>query len=283
MKDYKFTVFTPVFNGAKTIHRVFDSMITQTYKNWEWIIVNDGSTDDSDYIIKSQMANITITGITYITQENAGKHIAWNRAVKMASGDFFVPADCDDSFIPEALEFFNMKANELMGDDFCKSQLSGISVCTYDPGTGELKGTPYPKDGIISDDIELRYRFQVKGEKWGCVRVDLLKQRLFPEFKSKFYCEDYLWYYFPLVGYRKANYNKKIRAYYYEPMSLTNNASFRMSPEMAAMFADYLWWKLRKAGPVILKYSAIGYLRLLFDFTQSLLKWVILAIFRKER
>ena len=50
--DYKFTVFTPCYNGEKTIHRVFESMNAQTYTNWEWIIINDGSTDNSDSVIK---------------------------------------------------------------------------------------------------------------------------------------------------------------------------------------------------------------------------------------
>ena len=51
MKNYKFTVFTPCYNGANTIERVFDSMNAQTYSNWEWIIINDGSTDDSEVVI----------------------------------------------------------------------------------------------------------------------------------------------------------------------------------------------------------------------------------------
>lgn len=283
MKEYKFTVFTPCFNGAETIFRVFESMRNQTYDNWEWIIINDGSTDESDKVINDFIQIIGKEKIKYIIQDNKGKHLAWNRAICLATGDFFVPADCDDSFVPETLEFFNEKANELRGEEFGRSDLSGISVCCFDPQTGDIIGTSYPEDGIISDDIELKYRFQVKGEKWGCVRVDLLKRRLFPEIKSKFYCEDYLWYYFPLVGYRKANYNKKIRAYYYEPKSLTNNLDFRLSPDMAAMFVDYSWWKLRKAGPVIWKYSVTGYLRLYFDFFRSLLKWAILAVFKKGK
>lgn len=54
--DYKFTVFTPCYNGEKTINRVFESMNAQTYTNWEWIIINDGSTDDSDNVIKKLIA-----------------------------------------------------------------------------------------------------------------------------------------------------------------------------------------------------------------------------------
>lgn len=59
MHKYSFTVFTPCYNGAKTIHRVFESMKTQTYDNWEWIIVNDGSQDNSDEIIRNEIASLT--------------------------------------------------------------------------------------------------------------------------------------------------------------------------------------------------------------------------------
>lgn len=50
--NYFFTIFTPCYNGAKFIHRVFKSVASQTYKNFEWIIINDGSTDNSDEIIQ---------------------------------------------------------------------------------------------------------------------------------------------------------------------------------------------------------------------------------------
>lgn len=53
MINYKFTIFTPCYNGAKTIKRVFDSVESQTYSNFEWIIVNDGSTDQSDIVIRN--------------------------------------------------------------------------------------------------------------------------------------------------------------------------------------------------------------------------------------
>ena len=235
--DYKFTVFTPCYNGEKTIHRVFESMNAQTYTNWEWIIINDGSTDNSDSVIKELISESKWGGqIQYIKQENAGKHVAWNRAVKMAIGQLFVSADCDDSFVPDTLEFFNQKANELRGADFCGSDLSGISVCCYDPDTNQIVGTLYPQDGIISNDIELAYKYHLSGEKWGCVRVDLLKQRPFPELKGHYYNESFLWYSFPRDGYAKANYNKKVRAYYYEPESLCNNKRSKWDTDKAFMF-----------------------------------------------
>lgn len=66
--DYKFTVFTPCYNGEKTIHRVFESMNAQTYTNWEWIIINDGSTDNSDCVIKELIAESKWGGANTILQ-----------------------------------------------------------------------------------------------------------------------------------------------------------------------------------------------------------------------
>ena len=59
MINYTFTVFTPCYNGEKTIKRVFDSMMAQTYDKWEWIIVNDGSKDKSDEVIREMLTNVT--------------------------------------------------------------------------------------------------------------------------------------------------------------------------------------------------------------------------------
>lgn len=52
MKQFTFTIFVPVYNGEKTLDRVFKSIKSQTYKNFEVIIINDGSTDNSDFIIR---------------------------------------------------------------------------------------------------------------------------------------------------------------------------------------------------------------------------------------
>lgn len=279
MKEYKFTVFTPCYNGEKTIHRVFKSMNNQTYSNWEWIIINDGSTDNSDRVIKKLISNSVFEEkIYYIKQENLGKHLAWNKAVSMASGDFFVPADCDDEFISETLDFFNKKANELRNSSFCDSDLSGISVCCYDKVSGNLIGTPYPEDGIISHDIELVYKYHVRGEKWGCVRVDLLKKRPFPEIKGHFYNESYLWFSFAKDGFLKANFNKKVRAYYFEQNSLINNRIYRFDSDLEYMRMSFELWKINNIGHIIFRYSPKGYLNLYKYLIRAIIKWLVAKI-----
>lgn len=199
--------------------------------------------------------------------------ISWNRALGIATGDFFVPADCDDSFVPETLAFFNEKANELRGSEFCNSELSGISVCCYDPKTSNIIGTQYPEDGIVSNDIELVYKYHVRGEKWGCIRVDLLKERPFPEIKGHFYNENYLWFSFPRDGYLKANYNKKIRAYYFEQNSLTNNKTYRLDSKKAKMQMSFELWKIWNVGSIIFKYFPKDYFKSYIYLTIAFVKY----------
>lgn len=101
-----FTVFTPVFNGEKHIHRVFESISKQLYKNFEWIIINDGSTDNTSVLIKAFIEQHPEIKIIFLEQANSGKHISWNKAVRLANGILFIPADADDYFFPETLSFF---------------------------------------------------------------------------------------------------------------------------------------------------------------------------------
>lgn len=277
MKEYKFTIFTPCYNGENTIHRVFDSVASQTYTNYEWIIVNDGSTDNSKAEIDrlSKQYPQLSEKLTVLEQENKGKHEAWNRAVSMGTGDMFIPADCDDSFVQTTLEFFNKKMNELSGDKFMESNFSGINVCCRDPKTGLAVGTPYPEQGMESNNIELVYRYHVQGEHWGGQRLDLLKKLPFPKVRGHFYTENYMWFSLALQGYKVMCYGATLRDYYYEPASLTNNSKYRFDRNTTAMFMNFSMWELRHAGKAIRKYSWRGYLQLYVDLAKQVVKYVI--------
>lgn len=274
MKNYKFTIFTPCYNGANTLHRVFDSIKYQTYDNWEWIIVNDGSTDSSHEIITRLIKTMPIElqkKVKYIKQNNIGKHITWNKVIKIATGDFFLPADCDDSFLPETLAFFNKAANE---ERELKS-LSGYNVCCYDPNTSKIIGTPFPKDGMLTNNIELQYKYRIKGEHWGCQRLDLLKQYKFPEYKGHFYPENYIWFSFAKDGYYARCFNKALRAYYYEPTSLCNNKVYKFNRNKSIVDLHYSWWVCKNISSIVIKYSLISYIYLYVNLIKAVIKLLL--------
>lgn len=190
MNEILFTVFTPTYNRANTLYRVYDSLCNQTYKNFEWIIVDDGSTDTTKELIQSYIAENKIK-IIYFYQKNSGKHVAVNRGVKLAKGELFVIADSDDSFIPESLEvFYN---NWIMLKDK-QTSYKGITCRCIDEVGNKIGNKSIPKPYYDVDELSFRYKFGYKGELWGAIRTDILKEYPFPECDGlKFYPECIVW------------------------------------------------------------------------------------------
>jgi len=94
-----FSVVIPAFNAARFIRRTIDSVLAQRYCDYEIIVVDDGSTDDSAEVVKSYGPKVR-----YIYQENAGGASAWNTAIAAAKSDWIAFLDHDDEWLPEKLE-----------------------------------------------------------------------------------------------------------------------------------------------------------------------------------
>ena len=96
------TVIVPVYNGEKYLRKNIDSVLAQTYKNWELVLVNDGSSDSSVEIIEEYLKKDS--RIRLINQENAGQSSARNNGAKAAKGEYLAFLDQDDYYTPEHLE-----------------------------------------------------------------------------------------------------------------------------------------------------------------------------------
>ncbi len=103
---YRFTVFTATYNCGHLIHRVFESLRKQTFKDFEWIVVNDGSTDNTEKIVREFETKADFP-VKYYAQENKGKPAATNFGINRAEGELFIILDADDEFVDECLETFN--------------------------------------------------------------------------------------------------------------------------------------------------------------------------------
>lgn len=98
------SVFTCVYNGERTINRVFESMKTLDYPNIEHIIVNDGSTDGTEQLIAQYIEQVSFP-VKYHKKENGGKHTAMNVAWDLAEGEFIIGLDADDELLPHAITY----------------------------------------------------------------------------------------------------------------------------------------------------------------------------------
>ena len=93
------TLLTPTYNRGKLLWRLYESISKQTYRDFEWLIVDDGSTDDTRKVVEEQIlneANNNHLTIRYVYKNNGGKHTAVNKGVDLANGDLIFIADSDD-------------------------------------------------------------------------------------------------------------------------------------------------------------------------------------------
>lgn len=94
------SVIVPVYNKQNQIGRCIESVKSQSYKNWELVLIDDGSTDDSAFIIQSYLSD---SRISYFYKENGGVSSARNMGIKKASGEWVIFLDADDYLLPNAL------------------------------------------------------------------------------------------------------------------------------------------------------------------------------------
>ncbi|NFO34813.1 glycosyltransferase family 2 protein [Clostridium botulinum] len=104
--DKKVSIITPCFNGEEFVGRYIESILNQTYKNIELILVNDGSTDGTEDIIKSYIPKFNNKGmeLKYIYQKNKGQASALNKGLEIFNGDYLTWPDSDDILVRDSIE-----------------------------------------------------------------------------------------------------------------------------------------------------------------------------------
>lgn len=175
--DYQFTVLTPTFNRAHTLGRAYQSLVRQTFRDFEWIVIDDGSTDGTAELVEALQAAASFP-IIYARQENRGKGEAVNHGVGLARGELTAVLDSDDACTPHALERFHAHWTSLPPDE--RSRFAGLTALCMDE-SGRIVGDSFPADVFDSDGLEMQYRFRAHGgEKWMVHRTEVLRQFPFP-------------------------------------------------------------------------------------------------------
>jgi glycosyltransferase involved in cell wall biosynthesis len=188
---YTFTIFTPTYNRRHTLHRVYDSLKQQTFKDFEWLIVDDGSNDDTEGTVKNWQQHATFP-ITYVFQENAGKHNAINKGVSLAKGALFAIADSDDSFIPDTLQIFYDTWLLIPADE--QSKYAGIWAMCMDE-KGNIIPDSFPESPWDCTVEQRLYKNKINGEKWHVERIEVMREFPFPSLKIKgfYFPEGIIW------------------------------------------------------------------------------------------
>ena len=189
MKKTKFSIITPTFNRAHILHRVFLSLKNQSfdYDEFEWIVVDDGSTDETELKIREYIG-LGLFSIKYLKQGNKGKHVAVNYALDFIKGDLVIIADSDDEFVPSTLDVFYRHWSDYGSESTC-----GIKCIVKNQNNFIFqKGFKNPK--IVKFDEYQEIEKNHPGEGWFCIRSDIMKAHKFPVFEGeKFLPESLVW------------------------------------------------------------------------------------------
>jgi glycosyltransferase involved in cell wall biosynthesis len=235
-----FTVFTPTYNRAHTLHRVYDSLCAQTLRDFEWIVIDDGSTDGTANLVANWVTSADFP-VRYFKQEHRGKHIAHNLAVREARGQFVAPLDSDDALPPASLERISASWNTIPVSR--RAGYSGVGGLCCDQ-YGKIIGDFFPESPLDASLRVLIYALRVRGEKWGVTRTDILRQYPFPELPGTQFVPEGLVGLQMSKNYKRRYVNEVFRVYYRfeheEPgRNLTNRAS--ISTNAPGRLYYYLW------------------------------------------
>jgi glycosyltransferase involved in cell wall biosynthesis len=173
---YTFTVYTGTRNRAHTLDRPYRSLQSQTFGDFEWLVVDNDSTDGTPELIAAWQAEADFP-IRYIRHTNRGHHGSSNVAVQEAHGELFLTLDSDDGAVPEALARLKAIWDDIPAD--VRPRYSGVTALAVDE-RGRPTSDRFPKDVLDSNTTEMRYRHKVIGEKWGFQRTDVMRAHPYP-------------------------------------------------------------------------------------------------------
>ena len=242
---YKFTIFTPCYNSALFIHRVYDSLVNQIYRDFEWIVINDASTDNTSDIIKEYVkkAPFDIQFIDLNINQMVTKNI--NMAIRKAQGEMLILIGHDDAFLPDSLQIF-----EETWRQYGRSDIAGIT-CLCQDQQGNTVGKEFEEDIFISNDRDLLYNKKNTAEKWKCLRTDVMLQYLQPENIDIYIPEGVM----PLEiaeKYSMIYINRALRVYYmYESTHSSLSAVFSKSIPYPKGFRYAYLQKINKVYPCL--------------------------------
>ena len=184
----KITILTPSYNRAHTLPALYESLLKQDADVFEWLIVDDGSTDATRKLVEEWQGEGKIS-IRYLHKQNGGKHTALNEGIRLIESELTFIVDSDDWLPENAVEIilqYHEKYREMEG-------LCGYSFLRFYPD-GKVNDAFYPQDEWIDTYVNARINAGIAGDKAEVFFTDVLKRYPFPVYEGeKFVPEDLVW------------------------------------------------------------------------------------------
>ena len=183
------TILTPVYNRAYIIDNLYRSLLRQSDHDFDWLIVDDGSTDDlKEHVSVWDNDPERFFEMKYLYRENGGKHRAWNTALPYIKGDWTFVVDSDDYLTDDAVSSVREWIAQIEDD----ASFGGVSGRRGKPSNGTVTpiGTyPAGKDYVDATNLK-RWSNHLMGDMAEVYRTELLRRYPFPEFEGEKFCSE---------------------------------------------------------------------------------------------
>lgn len=187
-KNKLITICTAAYNRGDLLPVLFASLKQQTVSNFEWIIIDDGSTDNTRELVEQFKVEVSFP-IIYDKQKNQGKHTAINRGVVLANGSLFFIVDSDDRLPEDALDIITSKFDIIKEND----EIAGV-VGLKHFFDKKVVGSSHLEQDVICDIFEYRYVHKVAGDRAEVFKTSVLRDFPFPRYgNEKFLPESIVW------------------------------------------------------------------------------------------
>ena len=250
------SILTPTYNRGKLLLPLYESLKNLTFEDFEWLIVDDGSEDDTEQYALSWIAHNIENAefpIRYIKKSNGGKHTAINRGVREANGELILILDSDDTLPADSLATIAQYYEQCKGYKDCAG-VCGL-MAHHD---GQLIGTGFPKEPMYESALQFRYaeKGNVTGDLLEVYKTSVMREFPFPEIENEKFCPESLVWNRIANKYKLFCFNKVIYYRDYLEGGLTSKiVRIRMNSPIAstmtyAEMLDYnisLKWKIRSA------------------------------------
>ena len=250
------SILTPTYNRGKLLLPLYESLKNLTFEDFEWLIVDDGSEDDTEQYALSWIAHNIQNAefpIRYIKKSNGGKHTAINRGVREANGELILILDSDDTLPADSLATIAQYYEQCKGYKDCAG-VCGL-MAHHD---GQLIGTGFPKEPMYESALQFRYAEEgnVTGDLLEVYKTSVMREFPFPEIENEKFCPESLVWNRIANKYKLFCFNKVIYYRDYLEGGLTSKiVRIRMNSPIAstmtyAEMLDYnisLKWKIRSA------------------------------------
>lgn len=209
------TVFTPTYNRAHLLGRLYESLCAQRFTDFEWLIVDDGSTDGTASLVQGFIAERRID-IKYLSQRNGGKHRAINHGVGQAKGELFFMVDSDDYLPADSLQSIATEYAK------CDSSMGGVAGLDATDG-GKVIGSGLAQEFIECNSMEIRFKHHVTGDLAEVFKTSVMREFPFPEIDGEKFCPEALVWNRIALKYNLRYFNKVIYIAEYQDGGLTDN------------------------------------------------------------